>query len=67
MIYLFGNERVQVSVKLSGRTFCLQCKPLRQPLPSFNLLPHLPILGPPNSAANKDMMSKVWANGETII
>ena len=29
----------------------------------FNPLPHMPILGFSNSAANKDMMSKIWTIG----
>ena len=29
-------------------------------------LPHTPSLGSSNSAANKDMMSKIWTNGDTI-
>ena len=35
----------------------------------INPLPHMPILGSSNSAANKDMMEKIWAifSGETII
>ena len=33
----------------------------------FNLLPHMSILGFPNSAANKDMMAKMWTNRDTII
>ena len=32
-----------------------------------NLLPDKPSLGLSNSAANKDVMSKIWTNGETII
>ena len=32
-----------------------------------NPLPHLPISGSTNSEANKDMMSKIWTNGDTII
>ena len=28
-----------------------------------NPLPDMPILGFSNSAANKDMMSKIWTNG----
>ena len=32
-----------------------------------NPLPDMPILGFSNSAANKDMMSKIWINGDTII
>ena len=29
----------------------------------FNPLPDMPILGSSNSAANKNMMSKIWTNG----
>ena len=32
-----------------------------------NLLPHKPIIGSSNSAANKDLMSKIWTNGDTVI
>ena len=32
----------------------------------FNPLPHVPISDSSNSAANKDMMSKIWTNGDTI-
>ena len=34
-------------------------------LKSFNPLPYMPILGSSNSAANKDMMSKILTNGNT--
>ena len=34
---------------------------------TFNTLPHMAILGSFNLAANKDMMSKIWTNGDTII
>ena len=30
---------------------------------TFNPLPHIPILGSSNPAANKNMMSKMWTNG----
>ena len=30
---------------------------------SLSPLPHMPILGSSNSAANKYMMSKIWKNG----
>ena len=30
-------------------------------------LPDMPILGSSSSTANKDMMSKVWTNGDTVI
>ena len=37
------------------------------PVKSFNSLPHMSILGSSSSAANKNMMSKIWTNGDTII
>ena len=33
----------------------------------LNPVPDMPILGSFNSKATKDMMSKIWANGDTII
>ena len=33
---------------------------------TLSLLLHMPNLGPSNSAANKDMMSKIGTNGDTI-
>ena len=30
-------------------------------------LPKMPVLGSSSSAANKDIMSKIWTNGGTII
>ena len=41
----------------------------REMLTEFNPLPDMPILGSFNSAANKDMMSKIWTkfNGDTVI
>ena len=33
----------------------------------FNPFPDMQILGFSNSASNKDMMSKIWKNGNTII
>ena len=33
----------------------------------FNALPHMPILGFSDSAANKDVMSKIWTNEDTTI
>ena len=33
----------------------------------FNPLPDMQILGFTNSAQSKDMMSKLWTNGDTII
>ena len=32
---------------------------------ALNLLPHIPILGSSNLAANKDIMSKILTNGDT--
>ena len=37
------------------------------PLTKINPLPHVPILGCSTSAANKDITSKIWTNGDTII
>ena len=34
---------------------------------SINPLPHMAILGSTNSAADRDMMSKMWISGYTII
>ena len=34
---------------------------------SINPLPHMAILGSTNSAANRDMMSKIWIDGDTFI
>ena len=36
---------------------------LFQELELFNPLPHMPTLGSSNSAANKNIMSKIWTNG----
>ena len=33
----------------------------------LNPLSDMPILGSSNSAANKNMMSKIWTNGDAII
>ena len=34
---------------------------------TINPLPDMPILGSSNLAANKDMMSKIWTDGDIII
>ena len=34
---------------------------------SFDPLPDMPILDSSDSAANKDMVSKIWTNGDTVI
>ena len=34
---------------------------------SFNPLPDTPILGSSSSATNRDMMAKIWINGDSII
>ena len=33
----------------------------------INPLPDIPILGSSTPKANKDMMSKIWINGELVI
>ena len=40
---------------------------LRRTPTNFNPLPHMPILGSSNLAAMKDIMSKIWTYGDTII
>ena len=37
------------------------------PLVKLTVYLTMPILGSSNSAANKDMMAKIWTNGNTII
>ena len=39
---------------------------ISQTIVFLNPLPHMPILGSSNSVANKNMMSKIWTNGDTI-
>ena len=34
---------------------------------SIKPLPHMPILGSSNSAANKDMVARIWTNVDTVI
>ena len=34
---------------------------------ALNTVPDMPILGFSSSAVNKDMMSKMWTNGDTIV
>ena len=36
-------------------------------LQCVNPLLHMPVLGFFNSAANKDVMSEIWANGDSVI
>ena len=33
----------------------------------MNPLPDMPIFGSSNSMANKDIMKKIWTNGDTVI
>ena len=35
--------------------------------PTFNPLPDMPILGSSNSNAKKDLLSKIYTNGDTVI
>ena len=52
---------------MDGAKTFLYVKSLPTLLHTSILLPQMPILGSSNSAANKDMMSKIWTNGDTII
>ena len=47
-----------------GFEFCLAALGFKE---LFNPLPDMPNLGSSNSAGNKDMMSKIWKNRDTII
>ena len=58
----------------SLRSDCIkQCQHLTRNLSNLHRvqlvipLPDMPILGSSDSAANKDMMSKIWTNIDTII
>ena len=40
---------------------------VRETVENLNPLPNMPILGSSNLAAKKDMMAKIWMDGDTII
>ena len=46
---------------------CVVYRMINHDRKKINPLPHLAILGSSNSAANRDMMSEIWTNGDTII
>ena len=52
--------------RISSKIFLLSFVKLGLCGKGLNPLPHMPVLGSSNSAANKDMMSKIWTNGDTI-
>ena len=54
-----GNQHCLPSTLCFYRTFI--------PSVVMNPLPDLSFLDSSNSSANKDMMSKMWTNGDTII
>ena len=68
-LYDYYDPRKYNSILLRLET-CL-AKRLRDkriiPIVRFNPLPDMPILGFSNSVTNKDMMSKIWTDGDTII
>ena len=69
-IYIAVKKIVRKGEIACNKQFLLfsQCfLPYRALIFHFNLLPDMPISGSSNSAANKDMMSKIWTNGDTII
>ena len=53
----------KLCVPFRGHIFSLILMKLGQNV-WFNLLPDVPISGFSNSAANKDMMLKIWTNGD---
>ena len=72
-IYSFSN--IMLVIKVTAHLFIsFQVSPALAralvPYPwklTLNPLPDMSILGFSNSAANKDMISKIWTNGDTII
>ena len=50
---------MRAAFNLEGSKICLWDR--------VNPFPHMPIFGSSNSAENKDMISKIWTNGDTII
>ena len=66
LILLYFITEAFVAYKHIGN--CLQLKiNFNLSALSFNPLPYMPIFGSSISAANKDMMSKVLTNGDTIL
>ena len=57
-ILLFVKKKLALGIILLGHNL---------PRKHFNPLPDIAIFGSSNSAKNKDMMSKIWTNGDTII
>ena len=58
------SDYTYVQSDLAGFSLLLYIFWLTNPPPmAFNPLPHMPILGSSNSAANKNMMSKIWTKG----
>ena len=58
------------AISLALHFLSLQCfiKPLSFSVVTvFNSVPDMPILCSSNSTANKDMMSKIWTNGDIVI
>ena len=65
-IFLVPSSRPSVKVKYQGHIEKKK-KIADAGVFMFNFSPDMPILGFSNAAANKDMMSKIWTNGNTII
>ena len=61
-----GKEQ-KIIVKIKNCFESVFSTPPKKRWSQSNLLPDMPNLGSSNSAANKDMMSKIWTNGDSII
>ena len=61
-----SNSKTQNTVTLH-ETSTLQTIKITLTCQFTSHLPHTPLLGFSNSAANKDMMSKISTNGDTIL
>ena len=67
IIIIITDQPVQYVQADPNRYILLMLNFLRDKRNDFNPLPDMPILGFSNSAANKDMMSKIWTNGDIFI
>ena len=61
--YLYSKDGFTYGQSIQYKMFLVRLNVYR----SINPLPHMAILVSTNSAANRDMRSKLWINGDTTI
>ena len=61
--YLYSKDGITYGQSIQYKMLLVRLHVYR----SINPLPDMAILGSTNSAANTDMVSKIWINGDTII